>query len=303
MSSGRANASAIQRRTANGGGGGQNPGRVSFQAPQQQQQQQQHYNNNNARNQPPPPPMAHPKLSVSDAIALITLRLGKVETFINTLPPLDQLELYSAGSGSGTGSSSGTNELQDRSSNENMRIVDEAVFKSIVARLDRLEQTNIEKDKNSSKQIEELKTLLKEQLIIAAATPAPTPTPILVAEVSAPVQTQVIDNEAIEELKAQVKELQSLLLNLQSYTMSTNKKLCDIVFCNEVDENENENDNNLHHNLSLHLSQLLSGSIADEQLVDCVNELNNEYFSSSTILEEESVKETITNEQELSINI
>ena len=246
--------------------------------------------------------MAHPKLSVSDAIALITLRLGKVETFINTLPPLDQLELYSAGSGSG--SSSGTDELHDRSSNENMRIVDEAVFKSIVARLDRLdrlEQTNIEKDKNSSKQIEELKTLLKEQLIISAATLTPTPTPILVAEVSAPVQTQVIDNEAIEELKAQVKELQSLLLNLQSYTMSTNKKLCDIVFCNEVDENEN--DNNLHHNLSLHLSQLLSGSIADEQLVDCVNELNDEYFSPSTILEEESLKETISNEQELSINI
>jgi len=302
MSSGRANASAIQRRTANGGGGGQNPGRVSFQAPQQQQQQQQQQHYNNARNQPPPPPMAHPKLSVSDAIALITLRLGKVETFINTLPPLDQLELYSAGSGSG--SSSGTDELHDRSSNENMRIVDEAVFKSIVARLDRLdrlEQTNIEKDKNSSKQIEELKTLLKEQLIISAATLTPTPTPILVAEVSAPVQTQVIDNEAIEELKAQVKELQSLLLNLQSYTMSTNKKLCDIVFCNEVDENEN--DNNLHHNLSLHLSQLLSGSIADEQLVDCVNELNDEYFSPSTILEEESLKETISNEQELSINI
>jgi len=164
MSSGRANASAIQRRTANGGGGGQNPGRVSFQAPQQQQQQQQQQHYNNARNQPPPPPMAHPKLSVSDAIALITLRLGKVETFINTLPPLDQLELYSAGSGSG--SSSGTDELHDRSSNENMRIVDEAVFKSIVARLDRLdrlEQTNIEKDKNSSKQIEELKTLLKER--------------------------------------------------------------------------------------------------------------------------------------------
>jgi len=83
--------------------------------------------------------------------------------------------------------------------------------------------------------------------------------------------------------------------------MSTNKKLCDIVFCNEVDENEN--DNNLHHNLSLHLSQLLSGSIADEQLVDCVNELNDEYFSPSTILEEESLKETISNEQELSINI
>ena len=55
--------------------------------------------------------------------------------------------------------------------------------------------------------------------------------------------------------------------------------------------------------MSLHLSQLLSGSIADEQLVDCVNELNDEYFSPSTILEEESLKETISNEQELSINI
>ena len=300
MSSGRANASAIQRRTATGGGG-QNPGRVSFQAPPQQQQQQQQQNYNNGRNQPPPQ-MAHPKLSVSDAIALITLRLGKVETFINTLPPLDQLELYSAGSGS----SSGLDEQQERTSNDNMRIVDEAVFKSIVTRLDRLErleQNNIEKERSSSKQIEDLKTLVKEQILIVAATPPPIP--VSVAEVPAPVQVPVIDNASIEELKAQVKELQSLLLNLQSYTMSTNKKLCDIVFCNEVDENDN--DDNLHHNLSLHLSQLLSGSIADEHLVNCVNELNDEFFSPSTILEEESLKETTidtdTDEQDLSINI
>ena len=78
MSGNRANASAIQRRTNN-----PPPVRSS--------------SSSSSRYTPPPPtPQPNPKLSVSDAIALITIRLGRVETFINQLPPLDQLESFSS---------------------------------------------------------------------------------------------------------------------------------------------------------------------------------------------------------------
>jgi len=118
MSGNRANASAIQRRTngqqqqqATSVRGGGNQRSVAAQGRQMQQQQPQVRQN--------------PKISVSDAIALTTLRLGRVESFINALPPLDQI-----GTSSGSGSGEGV------SLNENMRVVDEAVFTSITTRLD-----------------------------------------------------------------------------------------------------------------------------------------------------------------------
>ena len=64
MSSSRANASARQRRAG---------GDIPSQQQQQQQPQQTAPQTNN-------------KLSISDAIALITLRLGRVENIIQTLP-------------------------------------------------------------------------------------------------------------------------------------------------------------------------------------------------------------------------
>jgi len=108
MSGNRANASAIQRRTnsvqqtsPNIGSKSQIKSGFSPQQqqnqyiPQQQQnqyipQQQQYTSPKNQYTSNPPPP--NPKLSVSDAIALTTIRLGRVETFINNLPPLDHIE-------------------------------------------------------------------------------------------------------------------------------------------------------------------------------------------------------------------
>jgi len=305
MSSGRANASAVQRRTANNGGSGQNPARVSFQPQQQpqqrqpQQQPQQQYNQRNQNQQQYPYPqvaMVHPKLSVSDAIALITIRLGKVETFINTLPPLDQLELYSSSNSSQSFSG------QEQTSNENMRIVDEAVFKSIVSRLDRLEQNGVDNAskltqlEQSSAAKEKIIEDLKNQIQIAAVAAA------AVVPVIEP--TQVFDNTKIEELTIQVKELQSLLLHLQSYTMDTNKKLCDMVFCNEAIDNNDEDE---HNNLSLHLSQLLSGNIIMNENIE--DEEYDEYISPPTILEDDSINdenkldEDNEGEHFLSINI
>jgi hypothetical protein len=118
MSGNRANASAIQRRSVN-------------QPQPQQQQQQQRPVTGNQRNQPQQQsskqaPVQTPKLSVSDAMALVSIRLGRVETFINAMPTLDQLHSSTSG--------------HEQSFDTNTRMVDEAVFTSIVSRLEKVEK-------------------------------------------------------------------------------------------------------------------------------------------------------------------
>jgi hypothetical protein len=212
-----------------------NQGQMRQQQQQQQQQQQ----------------VAPPKLSVSDAIALITIRLGRVETFINNLPPLDQLEHYS----------SNTQPEQ----NENMKIVDDAVFKSICSRLDKLEHSKTASvattivNTSSNNEIQELRT----------------------------------DNSSLRE---EISELKNLLLQLQNYTMTTNQKLCDIIFSNENDEK----------NISDELSKILSCS-NNENDIEIESSGLEEYLSASLngiIISEVNDSDNILNEtQNLNINI
>lgn len=102
MSSARANASARNRRA-----GGDMPPPPQMQGrPGQPMQQQQ---------------MQMPaKLSVSDAIALITLRLGRVEQIVQNMPVDGQSNMGVDG--------------------ENIRIVDNEVFEHMAQRLDELEK-------------------------------------------------------------------------------------------------------------------------------------------------------------------
>jgi hypothetical protein len=102
MSSARANASARNRRA-----GGDMPPPPQMQGrPGQPVQQQQ---------------MQMPaKLSVSDAIALITLRLGRLEQIVQNMPVDGQSNMGADG--------------------ENIRIVDNEVFESMAQRLDDLEK-------------------------------------------------------------------------------------------------------------------------------------------------------------------
>jgi hypothetical protein len=208
------------------------------QAPMRQQQQQQQQ-------------VAPPKLSVSDAIALITIRLGRVETFINNLPPLDQLEHYS----------SNTQPEQ----NENMKIVDDAVFKSICSRLDKLEHSK----------------------------PASVATTIVNTSSNDEIQELKTDNISLRE---EIIELKNLLLQLQNYTMTTNQKLCDIIFSNENDEK----------NISDELSKILSSS-NNENDIEIESSGLEEYLSASLngiIISEVNEHENICNEtQNLNINI
>jgi chromosome segregation ATPase len=269
MSSSRANASAVQRRTNN-----PSPSKQPVNNTRYQQQPQQSVQN--------------PKLSVSDAIALTTIRLAKVETFINNLPPLDQLEAYS-------------NQQQQQSN----CMVSENVFNSIVSRLDKLEK--VEQD-NSLPVIQSLRgenqslrrdldtfrgenqsfrgdldtfrgetDLLRGDLNTFRGETQSFrgdldtfrgetqsfrgdldtfrgEMELLRGETQSFRESQLRETKydsITYELQKQISELKDLVLFLQNYTLKTNQKLTDIVFQQDniqVDE----------HELSQHIHDLLN---------------------------------------------
>jgi hypothetical protein len=208
MSSSRANAAARQRRAGD----------------TQSTPQQSSYNSTGSKTrfvqqqqEAPPPPM-NPKLSISDAIALITLRLGRVENIVSNYDP-------------NAGSNSGNHQMNY---DENMRMVDQQVFNSIVSRLDALEKgRNVGAVSGVIEQ--RLGVLEKNQKILIEKQQQ---TPVVVTQ--APEETMVVNGlteeqlkpmeDSIESVKSELSCLKDLLLKLQSFTMETNQKLADIVF-------------------------------------------------------------------------
>ena len=207
MSSNRANASARQRRAGEA-------------APQQQS-----YSNNSKtrfvqQSQEPPQPPMNPKLSVSDAIALITLRLGRVEQIVSTYDP----NMVAGGA-----SASGNN---GANYDENMRMVDQQVFNSIVSRLDTLE-------KNQKVLIEKQKSQPVQTVQASSTTVTPTiQETTVVKDISEEKIAPVKEN--IKSLTTELSEVKNLLLKLQTYTMETNKKLVDIVFDDNIPQMLNQ---------------------------------------------------------------
>jgi hypothetical protein len=135
------------------------------------------------------------KLSIPDAIGLTTLRLGKLE---NHFSVLEQIVQNLSNSGVGVEGS--------ESFNENVRVVDEAVFQSIVTRLENLEKRQ----------------------------PQPQPQPQQQSQPQQKINPQLnADVETLKQdlnmLKNEMSNLKDLLLSLQSFTMQTNRKLTDIV--------------------------------------------------------------------------
>jgi hypothetical protein len=106
--------------------------RVTQSQPSQQQQQQQ------------PKPQQAVKLSISDAIGLITLRLGRVEQFMQTVEH------------------EGFN--NNTSMPDNTHLVDTSVINSIVNRLEFLEKKEKESVKFSN-EVRDIKDLLMSQII------------------------------------------------------------------------------------------------------------------------------------------
>ena len=250
MSGNRANASAIQRRT-------NNPPPVRSSS-----------TSSSSRYAPPPPPQTNPKLSVSDAIALITIRLGRVETFINQLPPLDQLESFS---------SSQTEEPAN-----NMSLVNDNVFQSIVTRLERLEKSkNSDLEQHISLSQKEnagnvQKILSLEQLVSSLEQKIT----LLQDRHYEPttVNTTIIDDK-ISSLNTQIDQLKDTVLSLQTYTMNTNTKLIDLIITNtEMNENQEENED-----ITKHLENLFRNNFENFE-----TEENNSDLFEETLNEEQT---------------
>ena len=202
MSSARSNAGARNRRAGGAETAPMTPQQNMRPGSSQQQQQQQ--------------PQMNPRLSISDAIALITLRLGRVENLIQNMP---------------VDSPSGAGSLEQ---DENMRMIDVTVFENIVSRLDNLEkgQKNVS-DKQTQQQQQQLQqhTQYQQQLNsikLSTATQSSSSSSLIIDTKSEENISKL--NDSVDVLKAEVVQVKDLLLKLQSFTMETNQKLSDIVF-------------------------------------------------------------------------
>jgi hypothetical protein len=254
MSSNRANASARQRRAGEPVGQQQQNQRM-------QQQPGRGFGGRPGMPDPQQPPM-NPKLSVSDAIALITLRLGRVETIVSNLPNEPR------GDGEGVG------QMYD----ENMRMVDQNVFNSIVTRIDTLEKNQ--------------KLLIEKQKAAPVVQTATAPTKQVVQEtIIKDVSDEKIEpmRETIQVLKDEISELKNLLIKLQSFTMETNKKLTDIVFDDNIPQMFNQSF--MFHGGSMMGGQPFKEDGGDEMIVlenmddECGDEVASENLQSTSLKE------------------
>ena len=257
MSSSRANASAVQRRTNNPSPSKQPVNNTRY--------QQQH-------------PVQNPKLSVSDAIALTTIRLAKVETFINNLPPLDQLEAYS-------------NQQQPNC------MITENVFNSIVSRLDKLEKLEFQslrgevqvlrEDIRVLKEGRDIQSLREEFQTLREGSKDLLEFQLLREEIQSlreeskdllEVQTlregskNLLEGQTLREefqtLREENRELKNLILFLQNYTLQTNQKLTDIIFNQDSIQVEEQE-------LSQHIHELLN-SEKDETICVPITDIPEE---------------------------
>lgn len=265
MSSNRANASARQRRAGEA-------------APQQS-----YSNNSNSKtrfvqqSQEPPQPPMNPKLSVSDAIALITLRLGRVEQIVSTYDP-NMIAAAAAASGNNNGANY----------DENMRMVDQQVFNSIVSRLDTLE-------KNQKVLIEKQKS----QPVQTVTAPSTTVTPTIqettvIKDISEEKMAPVEEN--IKSLKSELSEVKNLLLKLQTYTMDTNKKLVDIVFDDNIPQMLNQSF--MFGNMSSNNMFDANGGQCDFKLTDDITILDSDNIASDSdvVVESDTIHSEVVEE-------
>ena len=177
---------------------------------QSQQQQQQRPNNPMQGQQQHPPGIfvgqqnIPAKMTIGDAIGLITIRLGRVENAVADIqadmPSVDEEGNY-----------------VEHNHNPNARIIDESVFNSIVSRIEKIET-------------------------------APKSTPIVQTTFTS---SPIYDNKftqltaQIDGLKSEIGQVKDLMLQLQSFTMETNKKLSTIAFNEEVKLQSTQQDNNI----------------------------------------------------------
>jgi hypothetical protein len=212
MSSSRSIAAARQRRAGEAPPVGQqqrgpatsiNSQKAFAQQQIQQPNQQQIYQQQNGNQPVPQVPVG--KLAIGDAFALVTIRLGRIESIIQ------KLEAEGVIGPNAKASASGSESTMEH--DENMRLVDDTVIRNIIARLGDLEKT-------------QPKTLTKEERGLNER------------EVSSVVNqtTSHLLNQVIQ-LKNELKETKEMLTKLQSFSIETNQKVTNITATQEKHEN------------------------------------------------------------------
>jgi len=220
MSSARSNASARQRRS------GGDTSRQQYPPQNTHIQQSQ---------QATPQPQQNPKLSISDAIALITLRLGRVENIVQNLPTdltinteqnnglvknimerLNTLEKQSKPQSQGQSSNINKeendiviNDITTRIMQLESKSNNNGIIKNMMDRLNVLESRPVNTTSTKTTDTNELESIQKE------------------------INTTQLDNtkskEDINELKMEISKLKDSLISLQTFTMTTNKQLSDLI--------------------------------------------------------------------------
>ena len=191
MSASRANASARNRRA----------GGIEIAPPQQQQ---------NARGAPRPGqnarpgrggqqqsqiPQSKPQISISDAIGLVSLRIGRLEQFMFKI------------------NHEGIPNSEDLNLSENERIVDENVFRSIVSRIEQLEESASNSGCNNQ--------------ITSSNTP----------EINIENHPFVVElNKKINAQQTSIYELKDMILKMQNFAMETSISLKALVEQYESDK-------------------------------------------------------------------
>jgi len=182
MSANRANASARNRRA----------GGVEIVQPSQQQNVRNGQSLRAGQTSRPgqqPQTATKPQISISDAIGLVSLRLGRLEQFMykinhEGIPSDDDLNL-------------GVND----------RIIDEDVFRSIVSRIEKLEQnTNNQSTTSNAPQISDSHPIVKEL------------------------------NNKITAQQLSIYELKDMILKMQNFAMETSTSLKGLIEQYETDK-------------------------------------------------------------------
>lgn len=202
MSSTRSIAAARQRRSGEAPPVGQQRGpgtSINSQQAFAQQQMQQ----NNPKQLPPQAPLVPVgKLSVGDAFALVTIRLGRVESIIQKL----EAEGVIGPNAQNSQNSDGVIEHD-----ENMRLVDDTVIRNIIARL-----TDLEKGHSKLSKLEG---------------------GVSADEISKIITQRTSDiNNSITLLRNELRDTKEMLMKLQSFSMETNQKIISIVLTQEKQE-------------------------------------------------------------------
>jgi len=233
--------------------------------------------------------MAQPKLSISDAIGLITLRLGRVEQLVQTIQ---------------TSPNDPTSIPED---NGNNVLVDKQVFDNIVKRLDTLEkqknslapgltppQALAQAHAQAQAQIQSQTTL--SQLVSIQKYD------IFVKDVAKEFKEMkdlIAATSATSAVTTEIAELKEMLLKLQTFTMETNSKLVNMIFSDsaqfeilESEEKEDEHEGEVIDDFNMKFFGSVNVSDSDSNII----ELSQGGFNLKEMIQQELQSESVVEE-------